>query len=334
MSKQNKTALARGLAFLLVFLVLYAGVDHIFRRKSLATPWNMTTKVAGFYNEPENEFEVMFFGSSHAYASFQPLTLYADTGVKSYVFATQKQPIWATYHYMVEAFKTQTPALAVVEVNMIPDAQEYLDEGTNHSYLDDLPLSRNKLALIEATAPQGERAPYVLPFLKYHGRWEELQAQDFTYRRAGQHDDLKGYVRLPDTEAVPVYEDLSGVTPGTIPEKNLGYLEKIAALCEEKGVQLWLVKAPSNPLAEQVAGIWAVEAWAQENGVPFDDFNRAFGEIGLTPEVFYDQAHLDETGAARFTHWFGELLLERYPDLTADPGDPDWLAAIERENLQ
>ena len=86
MSKQNKTALLRGLAFLLVFLVLYAGVDHIFRRKSLAAPWNMTTKVAGFYNEPENEFEVMFFGSSHAYASFQ----------KSFVFGSVKLRMWAS----------------------------------------------------------------------------------------------------------------------------------------------------------------------------------------------------------------------------------------------
>lgn len=334
MSKQNKTAILRGLAFLLVFLVLFAGVDHVMRRKSLVGPWNMTTKVAGFYNEPADEFEVMFFGSSHAYASFQPLTIYEETGVKSYVFATQKQPIWATYHYMVEAFKTQTPALAVVEVNMIPDAQEYLDEGTNHSYLDDLPFSMNKLALIEATAPEGERAPYVLPFLKYHARWDELGLKDFTYRAADQQDDLKGYVLLPDTEAVPVYEDLSEVEVGTIPEKNLGYIEKIAALCAQKGVELWLVKAPSNPLPDQVAGIWAVEEWAKENGVPFDDFNRSFTEIGLTPEVFYDQAHLDAAGAETFTRWFSGLLTERYPGLSAAPDDPAWedaMAAMKTE---
>lgn len=324
MSKQNKSALIRALAFLLVFLVLFAGASHVLQRKSLVEPWNMTTKIAGFYNEPEGEFAVMFFGSSHAYASFQPLTLYEETGIKSYVFATQKQPIWATYHYMVEAFKTQRPALAVVEVNMVPDENVYMDEGTNHSYLDDLPFSANKLALIEATAPAGERAPYVLPFLKYHARWEELGIKDLTYRRADQHDSLKGYVRLPDTEAVPVYEDLSGVTAGTIPEKNLGYLEWIAALCEENGVALWLVKAPSNPLADQVAGIWAVEQWAEENGVMFDDFNRAFDEIGLTPELFFDQAHLDERGAERFTRWFAGQLTARYPALPADPGDPGW----------
>ena len=327
MSKQNKAAILRGLAFLLVFLVLFAGVDHVMRRKSLVGPWNMTAKVAGFYNEPEDEFEVMFFGSSHAYASFQPLTIYEETGVKSYVFATQKQPIWATYHYMVEAFKTQTPALAVVEVNMVPDAQAYLDEGTNHSYLDDLPFSTNKLELIAVTAPEGERAPYVLPFLKYHARWSELGPKDFTYRAADQQDDLKGYVLLPDTEAVPVYEDLSEVETGTIPEKNLGYIEKIRALCAEYGVALWLVKAPSNPLADQVAGIWAVEEWAAENNVTFDDFNRSFTEIGLTPEMFYDQAHLDAVGAETFTRWFAELLMERYPDLAADPGDQSWIDA-------
>ncbi len=325
MSKQNKTAILRGIAFLLVFLVLFAGVSHVMRRKSLVGPWNMTTKVAGFYNEPANEFEVMYFGSSHAYASFQPRTVYEETGIKSYVFATQKQPIWATYHYMVEAFQTQSPALAIVEVNMIPDTQEYLDEGTNHSYLDDLPFSKNKLELIDATAPAGERAPYVLPFLKYHARWDELGPMDLTYRAGAQHDPLKGYVCLPDQDFTPEYEDMTDLPAVGIPEKNLSYLERIRDLCAARGVELWLVKAPSNPSREQAAGILAVERWAAENNVPFDDFNQKVDEIGLTAEVFYDQAHLDENGAARFTRWFSALLTARYPALQTDPGDPAWM---------
>lgn len=331
MRKKHQTALLHAIAFSLLFLVLFAGVSHVLQRKSLVEPWNMTTKIAGFYNEPEQEFEVLFFGSSHAYASFQPLTLYQETGIKSYVFATQKQPIWATYHYMVEAFKTQQPALAVVEVNMIPDQNQYLDEGTNHSYLDDLPFSRNKLELIWATAPEGERAPYVVPFIKYHTRWEEMGWSDLTYRASTQRDPLRGYVLLPDTDKVPEQDDLSQVTASTIPEKNRFYLEQIVELCAEKGIELWLVKAPSNPRADQQAGILAVEAWTKANGIVFDDFNRSVDEIGLDATVFYDQNHLDGTGAERFTRWFAKLLQERYPLLQATPDDALWQADLAQQ---
>lgn len=51
----------------------------------------------------------MFFGPSHAYAAFSPLAIWEETGIRSYVFATQQQPLWATYTYIKEALKKQSP---------------------------------------------------------------------------------------------------------------------------------------------------------------------------------------------------------------------------------
>ena len=106
------------IAFLLIFACLFSFADRILSRKETEGWWNVTSKIDGFYNSPENEYDVMFFGSSNAYCSFNPLVLWEKTGVKSYVFATQQQPVWATYHYMVDALKTQDLDLAVVDILM------------------------------------------------------------------------------------------------------------------------------------------------------------------------------------------------------------------------
>ena len=58
--------------FLVLLGLILFPVQKVMARKSLSGAWDMTNKVAGFYNEEENQFQVMFFGPSHAYAAFSP----------------------------------------------------------------------------------------------------------------------------------------------------------------------------------------------------------------------------------------------------------------------
>ena len=146
--KEKIRFLSSGLVFLVLLGLILAPLQQVLARKSLAAPWDMTNKVGGFYNEEEDQFQVMFFGPSHAYAAFSPLELWEETGIKSYVFATQQQPLWATYTYIKEALKTQSPSLIVVECHMLLDDQEYYADPVTYSYSDEIPLSRNKVEQI------------------------------------------------------------------------------------------------------------------------------------------------------------------------------------------
>lgn len=98
--KKNVRFFVSALAFILLLWAVLVPVQRVLARKSLEGPWDMTNKIGGFYNEQENQFDVMFFGPSHAYAAFSPLVIWEETGIKSYVFATQQQPLWATYTYI------------------------------------------------------------------------------------------------------------------------------------------------------------------------------------------------------------------------------------------
>ena len=327
--KKNIRFLISAAAFLLVFGLLFAPLKELVCRKSLTGTWDMTNNIGGFYNEPKDSFEVMYFGTSHAYAAFSPLRIWEKTGVKSYVFATQRQPLWATYAYMVDALKTQSPALAVVDCRGALEPSEGLyDDGVTYSFMDDLPFSWNKvrLAWVSAETMEG-RAELLCNFVKYHGRWTDLTETDYTFDRSALRDPYRGYVFLPVKEEVfhrPVIEGIADSAP--LDGKNGYWLRKIIELCQKRGVGLWLVKTPSNLGAAEKKLVNTVERIAAEYGVPFDDFNERYTEIGLSPELFFDAHHMDARGAAKFTDFFVTELAARYPALAADPQDAAWAA--------
>ena len=321
------------LFLLLLGLILYP-VQRVMARKSLSGAWDMTNKIAGFYNE-EDRFEVMFFGPSHAYAFFSPLVIWEETGIKSYVFATQKQPVWATYTYIKEALKRQSPALIVFECRMTFGDQEYYiegdDKGVSYSYMDDIPLSWEKVKLAGRSAPNLEgRFELLFNFMMYHSRWKDLDRSDLTFRRSQVRDPYKGFVMLPPQDTPQPRPDVGSITESVpLLEKNRYWLEEIICLCQDEGVELWIVKAPSNLEPEEKPLLSTVKAIAEQYGVPFHDFNEDYDAIGLTEDMFYDAHHLDALGATVFNRYFAGVLSAAWPDLRTDPDDPAWTADLE-----
>lgn len=322
----------RAAAFLLIFGLLFAPLKELLCRKSLTGTWDMTNKIGGFYNEPENEFEVMYLGSSHTYAAFSPLRLWERTGVKGYVFATQRQPLWATYAYLVEALKNQSPGLVVVDCRAVLDPPEsYYEEGVTYSFMDDIPFSLNKVRLAWVSAQtMEERAELLCNFIKYHGRWVDLEEVDYAFDRSALRDPYKGYVLLPDKAETFQRPKIAGVQARTpLAEKNEYWLRRVIEFCQKRDLPLWLVKTPSNLSAGEKALINTVSDLAAEYGVPFTDFNEQYEKIGLSPDQFFDEHHMDAHGAAHFSDWFAQALAERFPGLLTDPENAQWQAEAE-----
>ncbi len=300
----------RVVAFCVLFCLLFYGISELMIRKSISGAWDMTNKVSGFYNEPQNEFDVMFFGSSNTYCSFMPTVLWEQTGVYSYVFATQRQPLSATYSYIKEALKYQSPRLIVMDVLTVEETQEYLDAGVNHSAADDIRMGKEKVEMCLSLAPGKESLELLLPFIKYHVRWKELQDKDYAFRRNSLRDPLKGYVLLDNTYDKATYVSQKEVTEcKEISEKNARYLQKIIDLCRERKIELLLVKTPNNETTEQRKLFNTARQTAEKNGVRFINFNDHYDAIGLdTSTDFYDATHLNYKGAEKFSKYFAEML--------------------------
>lgn len=317
------------IAFVLIFAAAFSYADRILSRKSTDGWWNVTEKIDGFYNSPENEYDVMFFGSSNAYCSFNPLIIWENTGVKSYVFATQQQPVWATYHYMVDALKTQDLKLAVVDVLMFSKNDEYYNDGVNYTFCDNMPMSVNKLELIEASVPSGKRFNLACRFMKYHSRWNELTKADFEYRKSDMNDYSKGYyVLTQEFDGAKKPDTSCEIGVRALSEKNEEYLHKIIDLCNDNGVELMLVKAPSNSTNEEKQCYNSVEKIAEEAGVVFVDYNQKYDEIGLDLKSdFFDDTHLNVKGAEKFSNYFAKTV-NFFSDKKRT--DNDWSLDLEK----
>lgn len=304
--------LIRAAAFLLIAVYLFSVADRILVRKSLHGAWNITAKTNGFFNLDEDSCDVVFFGSSHAYCSFNPLVVYDEANIVSYVAATQKQPLWASYYYIKEAIARQKPTAAVLDLFSLTLDGDYSDEATRYTYTDDFPNGINKLKLVNASAEDFKsKFNLLFRFTKYHSRWSSLTAEDFGYNPKNLGDRLYGYCLLTDAEEGLSRTDYSRLSE-TIPlsEKNADYLVRIIRLCRENGVRLILTVNPSNETSRERMIYNAAAELAGEYGAEFVNFNDRFDEIGLDIGTdFYDRAHLNRSGAIKFSRYFAREML-------------------------
>lgn len=319
------------IAFIVIFFMLFSYFSELMSRKTTVGAWNHTQKISGFYNEPDNEFDIMFFGSSNTYCSFNPLIIYKDSGIKSYVFASQQQPVWATYAYMKEALKTQKPELLVVDVLMFTKPDQYYDDGVNYSYMDDIPFSKNKIELAWASAStNSERFRLLVNFIKYHSRWSELTEDDYKFKRNETTDYLKGYVLLEETFTDAKFPEFDTTETSPLGEKQIEYFYKIISLSKEYNIPLLFVKTPSNIIREDQKLVNTVRNMASEKEIHFIDFNSCYDEIGFEMSSdFYDKSHLNYKGAEKFSAYFAEKIISLYPELSdKEINDERWIDGI------
>ena len=163
---------------------------------------------------------------------------------------------------------------------------------------------------------------YLLPLLRYHDRWYQLSEEDFRYWFTRDPVTHNGY--LMQTGVKP-YVNPYMERPRTsyaFGENSWYYLERIVSLCEEKGVQLILLKAPS------MYPVWwdqwdaQIAEYAQAKNLPYLNMLDYQEEIGIdwNKDTYDAGLHLNVYGAEKASVWFGEILSETYavPDRRSD----------------
>ena len=305
----------------------------------LVTPKYMTASrdgalIAEYYNET-TDHDVVFIGDCEVYECFTPPTLWQEYGITSYVRGSAQQLIWQSYYLMEETIKRENPKVVVFNVLSIKYGEPQ-SEAYNRMTLDGMQWSQSKTDAINASMTEGESfLSYVFPLLRFHSRWSDLTSEDWQHLFHRDTISHNGY--LMQTAISPKTSDREGIPLAdyTLPEIGFEYLEKMRALCEENGVELILVKAPTNSWKYYWYDEWDAQivAWAREKHVDYYNFIPLDEEIGIdwSTDTYDGGVHLNVYGAEKMTSYLGKLLTEKY-GLTDHRGNAE-LDAVWAEKL-
>lgn len=301
----------KAVVFILIFCVILKVCSDIFVLKGNTYGSDVTS----FYQLEKNSLDVIFFGSSHSYASFSPDIIEEKTGMKSYNFATQRQPIYITYYYMVEALKTQKPKYFVLETRMFSEDKEYWEEGVTRDALDKMKMSKNKFDAINSSVEdRKERISYYFNIIKYHSRYEDITKAEIISALKRESIQNRGFKDLPVTSDIIINNDglLDITEKQNLSDKNLLYLNKMIELAKKNNVTLVFTKAPNQLKEDEIKKYNTVKEIAEENGLDFIDYNTKFADLGLVNEEdFFDDGHVSYRGAVKVSNDFSNYLINK-----------------------
>ena len=323
MQKPLRSAI-RITCFLIVLALVLVSVCHVLKPKNDDGIYDMEL----FYELPENSVEVLVLGSSHAYCGFNTGVLWREQGIPAYILAGSQQPMWNSYHCLVEALKYQKPSLVVLEGYMTYIDTPYRDDSMVIRNTFGMRWSRNKIEAIKASAPRDRWIDFLLSYTQYHTRYNDLTFRDILpYQDDVMYENWKGTTLKFNTEAkeTPQVADVSERDP--LEPRTEEYYRKILQLCTEKDVPLLVVCTPYATTPEKQMRFNTAADIAAEYGVPFVDCNVMYDEVGMDFATdMADDGHLNAPGAAKFTSWFGQYLADHYdiPDHRGDDAYETW----------
>lgn len=262
-----------------------------------------------YLKEEEDSVQALWFGSSMAYCDIAPAVIYNETGICSYVMAGPDQTMPMTVRYVRQALKTQSPQVILIEASGLLTARDNRSIKTNITYL---PWGKERLsAIVEEPLTNEERVGLLFPLYAFHSRWDKLTAEDFL---PAQPDLMAGYTPLFGASPPQKGEVLSP-DPAAY-ELNLQSAREIAEFCKKRSITVIFFLSPvKQALSDEDTARLQEDLTAL--GIELWNYQRSAEELALdTEEDFYDERHLNLTGAEKFSRALAERL--QHEGLTAE----------------
>lgn len=317
--------------FLLAGFVMFGKISDVLRKKT----GGYSDMIHSFYELDENTVDVLCLGSSHGYSSFQPNVLWNEHGITSYVMCSPRQTMASSYYLLQEALTKQTPSVLLLETYYIFEKEKYKDDASLRYAFDGIRLGEVKHEMISDLLSEKswkEKLSYYIPFLKYHGRWDQLENSDFNSRTY-----LKGSIL--GFEVYPMGAPELPDKAIELSEHAALYLEKIIELCEEQNIELILYTAPYGYKNKEEEHFdrkqrfnLTMKTYCEEKEIPYFDFQRITDSGIDFAEDFRDYSHMNTYGATKITQYLGAYLTEtkEMPDHRADERFVSWQQDYER----
>lgn len=334
MIRKKRTQLLRFLGMLLLVAVLVGGLVKLCNYLLVDDTKSYTRLTMHELYETEENIDTLFLGSSHCFRAYDPEAYTKLTGKTAFNLGSSAQNYDTSYYLLREAAKyndLQTVYLDMHYKFLFVDKEDR-DLVQANIISDYMRPSLNKLEFLTQTSEAKHLTNRMFPFRREWQKladlpylrevWEKKQSESYrNYQPVLQGQEYyagKGFVCSEeelDAEAItwwenftPVSEDMDSKVTYT-----LSYIEKIVDFCENEGIRLIFVTAPSFDEYLEAVGPYDeayeyIQKLAEGYGVPYLDFNLCKKEyLELGEDSFLDVDHLNGKGAGKLTALLAEL---------------------------
>ena len=332
----RKNEIIRCVCFLLVLALTFTLVQNVLTGKwYLENSMQANTK---WYRElkdlRDDSVDVFFCGTSHTYASCDPMYMYENTGITGYVLAAGGLHLDLEYLYLKDALKNQHPKYVLLDMSAIRYKGQHV-ETMLHRTLDRLPVTRDKIDYILANKEADlTLLNCIFPFFRYHDRWAELTELDFVdmtgdYDKSPVRGHGFGYkVVTAKMDYAKEKEDFE-VLPNVKQQ-----LQDLVDLCRENNTIPVFFKTASPDWTAQFSA--AAQALADEMGTEYFDLAspEAFAEMGMDLESDFRDSnnHVNQSGAEKNSAYLANYLVEKYGLEDHRSEYADWDKDLEKYN--
>lgn len=278
-------------------------------------------KYTSFF-EQEEDFDVLFMGSSHVVNGIFPMELWNDYGIVSYNFGGYGNRLATSYWVMENALDYTSPQLMVIDCYLLSESDK-MNPAQIHSAFDALPFSKTKVNavfdLLDDTnkieefaaredVPPTNRMELLWNYVIYHTRWNELDEDDFRLEVEKEKgaEARTALCVLEKEIKIPAESKMEEETVSVV------YLQKMIEDCRKRGIDVLLTYLPF-PAGEkeqrEANRIYDIARQYDVNYINFLDLDIIKYETD-----YYDiTGHLNPSGARKVTDYLGQYITEHYP---------------------
>ena len=285
--------------------------------------------MVNFYQQPEDSIDVLVLGTSCAYSGVNTNVLWAEYGIAAYNLCCAEQPYWVSYHYLVEALKTQSPKLILLDAKAAIYQDDYSPRGRTILATYGIRSFDTRLKAIAACVGEENMLDFVLAFPQLHSLYKDIDAESFVYPpdNGDRGTVWKGFIEMDETE---LHSRPVTVWPGPkspLNARQKDYFCKTLQLAKEHDIPVLVVAFPNPDYANDHAYCNALWEVAEAYDADVMNYNDPKVRTGLMYSTdFADWQHLNVKGSVTFSRRLGSDLKEMYvlPDRRGEETYESW----------
>lgn len=306
---KHKKRFLRSIIFITAILISFFICIRVIGKKSAEV------ELEEYVNYEQNNFDVIFLGSSIMKNAVYPMELYQKYGILSYNLGSKNQSLVATYYLAKKLIYEQKPKVLVVDCIYTACDQYDINDISLHYTVDKMNW-KEKVGFAFDILSIEKRADFLVEFTKRHNKWNQLEEIDFLSSRYKQYGAKVHYTSksIDDFDIIEEKEDL--------PFLAQTYLYKIIDLCKENHISLVFTTIPVNfnvnheglgDMLQNQKYYNKIQEIASENDISYISYLELFQETKLDLKKDFDgEFYLNAYGAEKISSYIGEFLTSHY----------------------